>query len=83
MRHPEYEPIKKAMSEAAPRSQRRFGEHVKRDESELRAHVDYIQWNPVKHGYVKQGKDRPTPPFTGLSRMAYIQKIGVVSTRQP
>ncbi len=37
--------------------QRRFWEHVIRDERDLQAHVDYIHFNPVKHGYVKQPVD--------------------------
>jgi len=37
--------------------QRRFWEHAIRDEEDLRRHMDYIHWNPVKHGYVKQVKD--------------------------
>ncbi|MEA3278295.1 MAG: transposase [Pseudomonadota bacterium] len=32
--------------------QRRFWEHVIRDERDLERHVDYIHYNPVKHGYV-------------------------------
>ena len=32
--------------------QRRFWEHVIRDEDDWRAHMDYIHYNPVKHGYV-------------------------------
>lgn len=32
--------------------QRRFWEHKIRDESDLRAHVEYIHYNPVKHGLV-------------------------------
>ena len=31
--------------------QRRFWEHVIRDEADWRNHVDYIHYNPVKHGY--------------------------------
>jgi putative transposase len=30
--------------------QRRFWEHVVRDERDLKNCVDYIHWNPVKHG---------------------------------
>jgi putative transposase len=33
--------------------QRRFWEHLIRDEDDWRRHVDYIHYNPVKHGYVK------------------------------
>ncbi len=32
--------------------QRRFWEHQIRDETDFARHVDYIHWNPVKHGLV-------------------------------
>jgi putative transposase len=32
--------------------QRRFYEHIIRDEEDLHKHLDYIHYNPVKHGYV-------------------------------
>jgi putative transposase len=32
--------------------QRRFWEHVIRDEGDFNAHLDYIHFNPVKHGLV-------------------------------
>ncbi|MEO0982087.1 MAG: transposase [Pseudomonadota bacterium] len=32
--------------------QSRFWEHAIRHHRDLAAHVDYIHWNPVKHGYV-------------------------------
>ncbi len=32
--------------------QRRFWEHVIRDERDWHNHIDYIHYNPVKHGYV-------------------------------
>ncbi|VAW88904.1 Transposase and inactivated derivatives [hydrothermal vent metagenome] len=32
--------------------QRRFWEHTLRDLSDVEKHVDYIHYNPVKHGYV-------------------------------
>lgn len=30
--------------------QRRFWEHVIRDEADYARHVDYVHWNPMKHG---------------------------------
>jgi len=33
--------------------QRRFWEHHIRDESDLARHIEYIHYNPVKHGYVR------------------------------
>jgi putative transposase len=37
--------------------QRRYWEHVIRDERDFERHVDYIHWNPVKHGWVKRVAD--------------------------
>jgi len=37
--------------------QRRFWEHWVRDEKDYETHVNYIHFNPVKHGYVKAPKD--------------------------
>jgi len=46
--------------------QRRFWEHVIRDESDLQRHMDYLHWNPVKHGYVKTPLDWPYSTFHRL-----------------
>ena len=32
--------------------QRRYWEHTITDEQDLKTHIDYIHYNPVKHGYV-------------------------------
>ncbi|MDR2196055.1 MAG: transposase [Gallionellaceae bacterium] len=37
--------------------QRRYWEHLIRDEDDLRRHVDYIHFNPVKHGHVQRAQD--------------------------
>ncbi|MEH1930253.1 MAG: hypothetical protein V7K83_22700 [Nostoc sp.] len=37
--------------------QRRFWEHQIKDEIDFIHHVNYIYYNPVKHGYVKAPKD--------------------------
>jgi putative transposase len=37
--------------------QRRFWEHLIRDEDDLQAHCDYVHYNPVKHGYVQKPVD--------------------------
>jgi putative transposase len=39
--------------------QRRYWEHVVRDERDHARHVDYIHYNPVKHGYVQRATDWP------------------------
>ena len=43
--------------------QRRFWEHPVRDETDLQRHVDYIHFNPVKHGYVAAVRDWPYSSF--------------------
>ena len=37
--------------------QRRFWEHLIRDDQDLENHVDYVHINPVKHGYVMVAAD--------------------------
>ena len=43
--------------------QRRYWEHVIRNDADLARHVDYIHFNPVKHGYVSQVRDWPHSSF--------------------
>lgn len=43
--------------------QRRFWEHLIRDELDFQRHLDYLHWNPVKHGYVKRAIDWPYSTF--------------------
>ncbi len=52
--------------------QRRYWEHQIRDECDFERHVDYIHYNPVKHGYVKRPIDWP---FSTLHR--YVQGGGL------
>ena len=39
--------------------QRRFWEHSIRDDEDLDRHIDYIHWNPVKHGLANKPEDWP------------------------
>jgi len=43
--------------------QRRFWEHQIRDDLDLQRHVDYIHYNPVKHGHVARVADWPYSTF--------------------
>lgn len=43
--------------------QRRFWEHTCRDEDDLKRCVDYVHWNPVKHGLVARVRDYPWSSF--------------------
>ena len=43
--------------------QRRFWEHAIRDERDYTTHVDYVHFNPVKHGLVNHVADWPHSTF--------------------
>jgi putative transposase len=43
--------------------QKRFWEHAIRNEQDLHRHIDYIHYNPVKHGWVDHVKDWPYSSF--------------------
>ena len=45
--------------------QRRYWEHQIRDELDLARHVDYIHFNPVKHGLVKKPVEWPYSTLHG------------------
>lgn len=51
-------PIKKKRRESTI-WQRRFWEHQVRDEADFHHHLDYIHYNPVKHGLCKRPIDWP------------------------
>jgi putative transposase len=43
--------------------QRRFYDHIIRDEDDFARHLDYIHYNPVKHGRVSKPEDWPHSSF--------------------
>ncbi len=43
--------------------QRRFWEHTIRDDRDYAAHMDYVHFNPVKHGLVRRAADWPYSSF--------------------
>ena len=43
--------------------QRRYWEHAIRNDADLERHVDYVHFNPVKHGHVSQVCDWPHSSF--------------------
>ena len=53
--------------------QRRYWEHTLRNDSDLERHVDYIHYNPVKHGWVKRVRDWPNSTFHRYVRKGIYQ----------
>ena len=51
--------------------QRRFWEHLLRDEEDWRRHMDYIHYNPVKHGYAHRPVDWPHSSFMRAVERGY------------
>lgn len=52
--------------------QRRFWEHHIRDERDLAHHVDYVHYNPVKHGLVSRAVDWPWSSFHRFVRQGRL-----------
>ena len=52
--------------------QRRFWEHLLRDEADFARHVDYIHDNPVKHGLVADPFDRQWSSIHAYARRGII-----------
>ena len=46
-----------------PLWQKRFWEHQIRDEGDMQMHMDYIHFNPVRHGYVGKAREWPDSSF--------------------
>ena len=66
--------------------QQRYWEHVLRDERDVAHHVDYIHFNPVKHGLVKRVVEWPYSSFhryvargmyTADWGGAFLERVGV------
>lgn len=57
--------------------QMRFWDHIIRDEVDLQRHLDYIHYNPVKHGWVAKPEDWPHSSFLAWKeRGAYTDGWG-------
>jgi putative transposase len=52
--------------------QRRFWEHTIRNEHDFERHVDYIHFNPIKHGLVRRVGDWPHSSFHRYVRQGLL-----------
>jgi len=52
--------------------QRRFWEHTIRDDRDYEHHVNYIHWNPVKHGWAQRVIDWPYSSFHRYLRLGLL-----------
>ena len=57
--------------------QKRFWDHVIRDEEDFQRHLDYVHYNPVKHGLVEHPEDWPYSSYrVWKSRGFYPERWG-------
>ncbi|MBL3529442.1 MAG: transposase, partial [gamma proteobacterium endosymbiont of Lamellibrachia anaximandri] len=54
--------------------QRRYWEHLIRDDQDYQRHVDYIHWNPVKHGWVEQVNEWSFSSFHRFVKQGILPK---------
>jgi putative transposase len=68
---PHEEPVSTSRQRKRERGiwQRRYWEHTLRDEEDFARHVDYVHFNPVKHGHVKRVRDWPFSSFHRMVRL--------------
>ncbi len=52
--------------------QRRFWEHTIRNDRDFERHVDYVHFNPVKHGFVTRVRDWPYSSFHRYVRQGIL-----------
>ena len=53
--------------------QRRFWDHVIRDDKDFENHLNYIHYNAVKHGLVNNPRDWPWSTFHQFVKMGYYE----------
>ncbi|RJP23263.1 MAG: transposase [Candidatus Omnitrophota bacterium] len=53
--------------------QRRYWEHLIRDESDFNHHLNYLHYNPVKHGLVTNPKDWPWSTFQRYVKLNWYE----------
>jgi len=63
--------------------QRRFWEHTIRDNTDFQRHVDYIHWNPVKHGLVQCVADWPYSSFHHYVRLGLLSPEWAAAINDP
>ncbi len=61
--------------------QRRFWEHQIRDETDLNRHINYVHFNPVKHGLVTDPADWPWSTYHRYLREGYYGRQALLDKR--
>jgi putative transposase len=54
--------------------QYRFWDHIIRDQNDLNKHINYIHYNPVKHGYIHNPFEWSYSSINDYLKQGYYQK---------
>jgi putative transposase len=65
-------PVKRHCNGEYAHWQRRFWEHTIRNEIDFERHVDYVHFNPVKHGLVNRVREWPYSSFHAYVRRGVL-----------
>jgi putative transposase len=69
--------------QSGPLWQKRFWDHVIRDDNDMNRHIDYIHYNPVRHGLVRQPADYAFSSFSKyVEQGLYAADWGSIDTIQ-
>jgi putative transposase len=60
--------------------QKRFYDHIIRDQKDFNYHIDYIHYNPVKHGHVENPFDWNFSSLNGYFKEGHYAKDWGVNT---
>jgi putative transposase len=82
---PRGEPVSQSRRRRRERGiwQRHYWEHTIRDADDFARHVDYIHFNPVKHGYVENVADWPYSSFHRMVRRGLYPAEWTIGTSDP
>lgn len=53
--------------------QLRFWDHIIRDQEDMNCHIDYIHYNPVRHGIVRAAREYPYSSFHEYTRDGFYR----------
>lgn len=54
--------------------QKRFWDHVIRDDRDFENHLHYIHFNPVKHGYVRDPRELERQQLPGMGKTGFVSR---------
>lgn len=54
--------------------QRKYYDHIIRNEEDFNKHLDYIHYNPIKHGYVNCAKEWEYSSFKKFFKLGYYEE---------